>query len=125
MQSSGANSKEMIGQDSSSAALRAVQSALGLPQSLQPAPEPQQGRSGKPTDVAAVMRLASEAIATAAQAAESELRRVRELLNQSEVRVRAAEERARVAEEQVVEWEKLLAEIHAQILAQYPQQLAA
>jgi hypothetical protein len=62
------------------------------------------------------MGLAREAIATAAKAAEDELRRVNELLAQAEARAAAAEERARVAEAQRAESERLLADIRDQIV---------
>jgi hypothetical protein len=64
------------------------------------------------------MRLASEAIAAAARSVDSELRRMRELVDESEARARTAEERAREAE-------RLLAEIRDQIAGRYPEQRAA
>jgi chromosome segregation ATPase len=84
-----------------------------------------QGEPEKPSDTAVAMRLAGEAIATAAKSAEGELRRLRELLNQSEARVRAAEERARTAERQRGELEQLLSDIRDQIAGKYPHQRAA
>ena len=79
----------------------------------------------KKSDVALAMALAREAIATAAKAAEDELRQVREQLERSEACVRAAEERARVAEAQRVEAEKLLANIRDQIVAKVTERRAA
>ena len=86
----------------------------------------------KPSDTAIALRLAGEAIATAAKSAETELRKLQELVDQSEARIRAAEDRARVAEErarhsekQRAELEKILGGIRDQILGQYPQQRAA
>jgi hypothetical protein len=89
----------------------------------EPAPPPaepklQQAPTDKPGDTAVAMRLASEAIAAATRSAESELRRMRELVDESEARARTAEERAREAE-------RLLAEIRDQILGKYPEQRAA
>jgi hypothetical protein len=86
----------------------------------------------KPSDTSVALRLAREAIATAEKSAETELRKLRELLDQSEARIRAAEDRARVAEEraryaekQRADVEKLLGEIRDQILGKYPHQRAA
>ena len=79
----------------------------------------------KPSDTAVAMRLAGEAIATAAKSAEGELRKLRELLNQAEARARLADERARTAERQRGELEQLLNDIRDQIAGKYPQQRAA
>jgi elongation factor P--beta-lysine ligase len=102
-----------------------LRTAVERPQPVFTEPRVQQGSSDKPSDTAVAMRLAGEAVATAARSAETELRRLRELLDQAEVRVRAAEERARYAEKQKVEVEKLLGEIRDQILGKYPHQRAA
>jgi hypothetical protein len=79
----------------------------------------------KPSDVAVAMRVANEAVTTAAKAAETELRTVRELLQQSEARAQAAEERAHTAEQRALEWQKLLVKIRNQIAEQVPERRAA
>jgi hypothetical protein len=86
----------------------------------------------KPGDTAIALRLAGEAIATAAKSAETELRKLRELVDQSDARIRAAEDRARAAEErarqaekQRAEVEKILGGIRDHILGNYPEQRAA
>jgi hypothetical protein len=99
-------------------ALEQTRSELTVPRS-QPVPE-------KPSDVAVAMRLAGEAIATATKAAETELRKVRDLLEQAELRARRAEARAHLAEQRVAEWEKIFCKIRDDINGQmHPQQLAA
>jgi hypothetical protein len=110
---------------SSSATVNAVRTALeqtrsefALPRS-RPVPE-------KPSDVAVAMRLAGEAIATATRAAETELRKALELLEQAEIRARRAEGRAQVAEQRVAEWEMIFCKIRDDINERIPpQQLAA
>jgi len=93
----------------------------------------------KPSDTSIALRLAGEAIATAAKSAETELRKLKELVDQSEARIRAAEDRARLAEErarvaeerarqaekQRAEVENILGGIRDQILGKYPEQRAA
>jgi hypothetical protein len=110
---------------SSSATINAVRTALEHTRSefagprSQPAPD-------KPSDVAVAMRLAGEAIATATRAAETELRKVRELLEQAELRAKRAEARAHLAEQRVADWEKIFCKIRDDINGQVPpQQLAA
>jgi hypothetical protein len=72
------------------------------------------------------MRLAGEAIATATRAAETELRKALELLEQAEIRARRAEGRAQVAEQRVAEWEMVFYKIRDDINERIPpQQLAA
>jgi hypothetical protein len=110
---------------SSSATINAVRTALEHTRSelagprLQPVPD-------KPSDVAVAMRLAGEAIATATRAAETELRKVRELLEQTELRAKRAEARAHLAEQRVADWETIFCKIRDDINGQMPpQQLAA
>ena len=79
----------------------------------------------KPSDVAVAMRVANEAVTTAAKAAETELRKMRALLQQSEGRAQAAEERAHAAEQRALEWQKLLVKIRNQIAEQVPERRAA
>jgi hypothetical protein len=92
----------------------------------------QQPGADKKRDIAVAMGLAREAVATAAKAAEDELRHMRELLDAAEARVRAAEERAQMAEvrthmaeARMAESEKLLADIRDQIMAQVVHRHAA
>jgi hypothetical protein len=103
------------------AGLNAVRTALERPQ-IFPTTSKRECNQDKPGEMAVAMRLAGEAIATAARAAESELRKVRELLNETETRARAAEERAQAAEKQMAEWEQLLGDIRDQILGKVPKQ---
>ena len=63
------------------------------------------------------MNLAREAVATAAKAADDELRNVRQLLEAAEARANAAVDRAQLAEARATESEKLLANIRDQIIA--------
>ncbi len=110
---------------SSSATITAVHTALEHTRSelagsrSQPTPD-------RPSDVAVAMRLAGEAIATATRAAETELRKLRELLEQAELRAKRAEARAHLAEQRVADWEKIFCKIRDDINGQVPpQQLAA
>jgi hypothetical protein len=96
----------------------ALRTARARPQAEPLEPREHQAPADKPGDTAVAMRLASEAIAAAARSVDSELRRMRELVDESEARARTAEERAREAE-------RLLAEIRDQILGKYPEQRAA
>src|SRR5215204_2259064 len=79
----------------------------------------------KRRDIAVAMNLAREAVATAAKAAEDELRNVRQLLEAAEARANAAENRALLAEARVAESDKLLAHIRDQIVANVVQRRAA
>ena len=103
----------------------ALRTALERPEEEIRAQATQQGSPEKPSDVAVAMRLANEAVATAAKAADTELRKVRELLQQSEARARAAEERAQAAEWRALEWQKLLVKIRDQIVEEMPERRAA
>jgi hypothetical protein len=71
----------------------------------------------KRRDIAFAMNLAREAVATAAKAADDELRNVRQLLEAAEARANAAVDRAQLAEARAAESEKLLANIRDQIIA--------
>ncbi len=96
------------------------------PDSLPDAPRSQQAVSETPNDIAVAMRLAGEAIATAARVAETELRKTRELLEQAVMTARRAEERAHLAEQRVGEWEAAFYKIRDDINGRLPpQQLAA
>jgi hypothetical protein len=119
-------------------ALESLRTALDIPHAAQSARgqpaggEMQQPGADKKRDIAVAMGLAREAVATAAKAAEDELRHMRELLDAAEARVRAAEERAQMAEvrthmaeARTAESEKLLADIRDQIMAQVVHRHAA
>jgi N-acetyl-beta-hexosaminidase len=116
-------------------AIESLRTALERPLSLaldarahQASPDIQQSPDAVPDkkrDVAVAMGLAREAVATAARAAEDELRRMRELLDAAEVRARAAEERAELAEAHRAETEKLLADIRDQIVTRGTRRQAA
>ena len=107
-----------------STAVNAVRRALEEAQVF-PATFKQQRDPDNPGEFAAAIRLTGQALATAAKAAEGEFRKLREHLNESETRARAAEERAQAAEKQVAEWETLLGHIRDQILGKIPYQRAA
>ena len=110
---------------SSSATINAVRTALEHTRSELAVPRSQPVLD-KPGDVAVAMRLAGEAIATATRAAETELRKLRELLEQAELRAKRAEARAHRAEQRVADWEKIFCKIRDDINGQMPpQQLAA
>jgi hypothetical protein len=118
-------------------AIESLRTALERPLGLSMDVRAQQGSSDiqqgqgpdavpdKKRDVAVAMGLAREAVATAAKAAEDELRRMRELLDTAEARARAAEERAELAEAHRAETEKLLADIRDQIVARGTRRQAA
>ena len=131
----------------------ALQKALERPEEeIKAEVTQQQSGPERVGDVAVAMRLATEAIAAAAKAADIEVRKIRELLQQSEARARAAEQRAQAAEEraqaaqqrtqaaeqrtqaaeqrtqaaeqQAREWQKVLMKIRNQIVQQVPEQAA-
>jgi hypothetical protein len=102
------------------AAINAVRTALEQTQTELTVPRSQQAASEKASDVAVAMRLAADAIATAARAAETEVRKTRHLLEHAEERARQAEERAHLAEHRVAEWEKTFCKIRDDILGQLP-----
>ena len=108
-----------------SVVFQALRTALERPDEETKAQATQEGSPEKPSDVAVAMRLATEAVATAANAAESELRKIRELLQQSDARARAAEERAQAAEQRALKWQKLLVKIRDQMLEELPERRAA
>jgi hypothetical protein len=116
-------------------AIESLRTALERPLALSLDARAQQGSSDiqqgpevvpdKKRDVAVAMGLAREAVATAAKAAEDELRRMRELVETAEARARVAEERAELAEAHRAETEKLLADIRDQIVARGSRRQAA
>ena len=106
-------------------AIEYLRTALETAPTPQPEVRMQQGDSeseratpDKRRDIAVAMNLAREAVATAAKAAEDELRNMRQLLESAEARVAAAEERA-------AETEKLLADIRDHIIAKVVHRRAA
>jgi len=106
-------------------AIESLRVALEAPPKIQPdVPGQQTGLEIKQTspdkkrDIAVAMGLAREAVATAAKAAEDELRHMRELLERAEARARASEARA-------TETEMLLADIRDQLVAKVAQRRAA
>ena len=109
-----------------SAAVNAVRTALEQRQGETDAPRSQQAVLETPNDVAVAMRLAGEAIETAARVAETELRKTRELLEQAVMTARRAEERAHLAEQRLGDWEATFYKIRDDINGRLPsQQLAA
>ncbi|HEY7385630.1 MAG TPA: hypothetical protein VH743_18375 [Beijerinckiaceae bacterium] len=114
MRLAAARNTEQVAEEAAIAAFDSLRTALIRPV------EPAEARvahvpADKPGDTAVAMRLASEAIAAAARSVESELRRMREQVDEAEARARAAELRAQEAE-------RLLAEIRDRILGTYPEQ---
>jgi hypothetical protein len=79
----------------------------------------------KRRDIAVAMNLAREAVATAAKVADDELRNLRQLLEETEARAKAAEDRVILAEARAGESEQLLANIRDQIVANVVQRRAA
>jgi len=121
--SSRATSRE---KPSLSTAFNAVRTALEQTQSEPDAFRSQQAVVETPNEIAVAMRLAGEAIATAARVAETELRKTRELLEQAVMTARRAEERAHLAEQRLGEWEAAFYKIRDDINGRLPpQQLAA
>ena len=79
----------------------------------------------KRRDIAVAMNLAREAVATAAKVADDELRNLRQLLEETEARAKAAEDRVILAEARAGESEQLLANIRDQIVANVVQRRVA
>jgi hypothetical protein len=120
-----ATSSSVSEQPSSVGTISAVRAALELTRS-ELGPRSQEAARERTNDFAVAMRLAGEALATATRAAETDLRKTRELLEQAEGRARRAEERASIAEQQVAEWEKTFCKIRDDIDGRLPRkQLAA
>jgi hypothetical protein len=135
------NNPEPASSQSSPVRARAVESlrtALQLaPSAGEPRVQPGNlnpsiGSPNKSPDIGLAMGLAREAITTAAKAAEDELRRLRELLENAEARASAAEERARAAEErarmadgQRADAELLLTDIRDRIVSKVAHRRAA
>ena len=114
MRLAAARNTEQVAEEAAIAAFDSLRTALIRP--VEPAePRVPHVPADKPGDTAVAMRLASEAIAAAARSVESELRRMREQVDEAEARARAAEARAQEAE-------RLLAEIRDRILGTYPEQ---
>lgn len=113
-------------------AIESLRTALEATPTPHPREEIQQAdaETERPTpdkrrDIAVAMNLAREAVATAAKAAEDELRNVRQLLEAAEARAKAAEDRALLAVARVAESEKLLVNIRDQIIANVVERRAA